>query len=1178
MRLTTVILIASLLQVSASTFGQRITISQKSISLETVLKEIHKQSGYDFYYDGKTVPENHILDISVQNATVNDALKNALSGLGLIYKIEGTTVTIKKEAAPTFLERIVARFAAINVSGRVVDENGIPLPGATVSVKGTGKSTQTKPDGSFYLSNVEEKSIIVITYLGYTAKEVKATEQVGEIKMVLVASELGEVTVVSTGYERISKERATGAVTVITAKTIEETPTINLMERLEGKIPGVKFDVKSNTIQIRSVNGYSSNSAPLIVIDGFPMIAKGDVQGLTSLTSSAPGNALLSNFNPADIEQITFLKDAAATSIWGARGANGVIVINTKKGKKGSPSLTLGYTLGVSEKQPLSKLKWMNSAQYVDLEQEMVTKGFLTDPKLADQYSAIYVPNNSEATEWMYRVKRGTSTVAQRDAALAEISSRNNQKQIQDQLFQNAVSKQYNMSVSGGGDQTSYYISGNYNADQPVYRGNSASNTFLNASTSSDFFNKRITIRTGLNYQYSKSKFNAAAADALSVFTTALRPYDLLADGSGNTIKRNVIFVDSIANSFVSKGYLPFSYNAVDELNYSNAISKANQFRFTGGINGKIFDWLNLDLSAMSQRSTSNLNSISELNSYANRILLNTSTTVDAGGNLVYGLPYGGTYLLSDISSYDNSYRGQLNFDKRWNKHQVVALGGIEMRETYNKGYSSTRYGYNSDDNSSKPYNPIGQYDTMYGYTNYTYSDNLGTISESKNRYLSYFANASYTYDDKYIASGSIRFEDYTLLGLDRKNRSLPLWSAGLKWNAKKENFLQDVNWLSSVSLRTTLGIGGSVPLAGSNTTVISISGTDPRTGQPVANIVTPGDQNLGWETTKTLNFGLDGSVFNNRLSFNFDIYSKRSKGILYNVPYNAVYGFSTLYFNTATLSSHGYEFGITGQIINSNSWKWNSIFNLGYNTNKVTDSRFVRNSVSTIIGGSVPLNSNPIGYLYVYRSAGLDNTGQTQVYDRDNNIIKSTTNLPATFTKDDLKYAGVTIAPYSGGFFNNVSYKDFTLGVQVTYYLGHVFLKQSVKNYPTYEGTYSGVLGRQEDLAYRWRNPGDEAITNVPGLSGVNNNSIVRYTNSDQLVRKADNIRLQQISLGYRIPQKYLPRQVIKALSVSANVRNLGLLWTANKDGIDPQYINTGNYSSLSPVRSFMFGVNASF
>jgi len=224
------------------------------------------------------------------------------------------------------------------------------------------------------------------------------------------------------------------------------------------------------------------------------------------------------------------------------------------------------------------------------------------------------------------------------------------------------------------------------------------------------------------------------------------------------------------------------------------------------------------------------------------------------------------------------------------------------------------------------------------------------------------------------------------------------------------------------------------------------------------------------------------------------------------------------VFFNSGTAQSHGLEFGLTGKFVNNKDWAITSTFNFAYSAGKVTDSRYVNNA-ATLTTATTPLLDYPMGYVFVYKWAGLDETGQSMIYDKNNNIVKHTTNTTA-LTKDDLKYAGVRIAPFYGGFFNSFRYKNLELGVQVTYYMGHVFLKQSITNYPTFSGVYSGVIGRQEDLADRWKKAGDEAITNVPGLTGITANSVNRYRYSDLMIRSADNIRLQQISLAYSLPK----------------------------------------------------------
>jgi len=279
-------------------------------------------------------------------------------------------------------------------------------------------------------------------------------------------------------------------------------------------------------------------------------------------------------------------------------------------------------------------------------------------------------------------------------------------------------------------------------------------------------------------------------------------------------------------------------------------------------------------------------------------------------------------------------------------------------------------------------------------------------------------------------------------------------------------------------------------------------------------------------------------------------------------------------------MKSHGFEFGITGKLLDKKDWAITSTFNFSYTKTKITDNRYNNVTAAALVqGGFSALNNYPVGATFVYRSAGLDPVdGQTQIYDRSKNVIKSNTNLTSAFDINDLKYVGVTVAPYQGGFFNTFRYKNFDVGVQMTYYMGHVFLKPAINNYPTYNGFY-GTLGRQLDLAYRWKQTGDEAHTDVPGLSKVNNSSITRYRFSDRLLRSADNIRLQQISLGYHFPSSMLPKRVFKSLSVSGNIRNLGMIWAKNKENLDPEYLNSNsNYYSMPPVTSYLFNINASF
>ncbi|MFN0257292.1 SusC/RagA family TonB-linked outer membrane protein [Pedobacter ureilyticus] len=1181
MRLTAIILMISFVHLSASTRAQKISIAEKNAPLEHILKEIRKQSGYDIIYDLNLVLDTKPVSINVNQANVFEALQRTLSGQQLTFTVDGRTIVIKERGV---IEKITDMVLDYEVKIQVRDSLNLPIAGANVYNKTINKMYTTDKNGEVLIKDVPANGYVLqISYIGFKGEEIFVDRKTKTywVTMKEATAGLQEINVISNGYQTISRERAAGAYAIVSAKEIQETPALNLMERLEGKVAGVKFDIKNNTIQIRGVNSFAGASGtPLIVLDGFPMMDPSDRATVTkSVSGNAWGNSIISSINIADIEQITFLKDASATSIWGSRAANGVVVIETKKGKKAAPTLNASYTLGISKNPSMSSLKWMNSAQYIDLEQEMVNKNLITDPAAAPPGNEFYTLNNSEATELMFKFRRGTITAAQRDAALAELASRNGLAQIEDKLLQNAVNHQYSLSYSGATESSTYYVSGSYNKDIPIYRSNYADNAFFNASTSTEFFNKRITLRTLVNYQYSKSQYNPSAVNALSVSTTAQRPYELLVDANDNPIRRNIIFRDAFANSLIAKGYLPFTYNAVDELNYSNSIAKNNVFRITAGLNGKITKWLNADLSVSNQRQIGNSYTLDEIDSYAGRLLVNTGTVVTSG-KPVYNVPYGGRYITYSNTASDITFRGQLNSDfKLSDDHHFNVIAGTEMRETETSNTSETRYGFDADTRTIGIANPTTQYMTMYGYTQ-SLGQNLGALISYRKRYLSYYGNASYSFREKYFLTASARMDDYTLQGLDRRNRTKPFWSVGLRWNAQNEEFLKPLEWLNSLSVRATIGTAGVVPQGGSNITVISVSGSDPRTGQPVASIDNPGNSELSWETTRMANLGFDFGLFKGRLGGSFDVYTKRTNGILASFPFNQTYGWGSLFFNTGTLSGNGYEFSLNGDVLRAGMFTWKSVLNFGYTNNIVTEQRYVNNA-SNIAGTGSTIEGEALGTLYVYRWAGLDNRGQSQIYDRNNNIINNTTNLTNAFTKEDLVKVGRLYAPYSSGFNHTFTYGQLQLGVQITGYFGHVFLKNSItnSNYPTSDQfAYFGVLGRQEDLAYRWRNAGDEATTNVPGITNVNFNSINRYRFSDILVRKADNIRLQQVSLGYTVPKRFLPRNTIKNISISANVRNLGILWRANKEGIDPEYINTGNYGSVTPTPSYVFGINATF
>lgn len=1175
MRLTTVILVATFMQVSAAGFAQQITLNKKQIALEAVLKEIHNQSGYDFFFDRKLIEKLKPVSITVKNATLEETMKITLQGLPLTYNIEGKIVIIKKKE-PSLLGRLSDYFDNISVSGKITDENGLPLAGAYIRALNTsGISYITGKEGTFYFKDIDEKERLVVSYIGYKTDTVAINSRTRvEIIMKALANTINEVEIVSTGYQNLPRERATGSFGVVTAKELNQYPVTSILERLQGLVPGVNISTKTTagksrngTVNVRGistiVSSYTKVSTdPLLVIDGFP-----SQQSIT--------NGAFDFINPDDIEQVTFLKDAAAASIWGIQAANGVIVITTKKGSRNSkPVFNFSTTFGTSQQPKADYGKLMTMSSYIALEKELIDKGRLNDP--VANTSNFFPENNSQAQAIVWAAKRGAITETQRDQQLATLALDNNSDQISDLMLQSPTTRQYNLSLSGGGPNSSTFVSGYFYDEDRAYKSNKNRGYSIKASNVSNILNGRVTLTSDLSVGNTKDKINGAAVTAMSIASGGMRPYDMLQDENGNNIYYDVLVNPVKATDLESKGYLSFKYSPVDELNYSNTMLNSSNININIAANGKITPWLSANVSGNLGRNFRERELYWEPDSYDARMMVNKGISLGTGNVRTFGIPQGGKLDMTNALGRTYSVRGQALVDKNWNgKHQLNAVIGNEIREQFTKESGEIRYGVDKTINAFRTVNPTVGYKDWWGQTQ-TIGATSRPVTEKTTRSLSYYSNASYTFENKYTVSGSARFDDYNLLGVDRRDRAKPLWSAGLKWNAKNEEFLKNVSWLSGLSARGTYGFSGNAPQGYAPVAVINLLGNEFYTGYPYGVIATPAVDNLGWETTRMINYGLDFSLFNNRVSGSFEYYQKKTTDIIWNLPINGAYGFTSTLFNTANLDGQGLDMSLTVVSVTNRDFRLSTTLNVSWNTNIIKDVRFETPTLS--FSPENLYSGYPTDYLFSYIWAGLDKEGQSLI--KDPKIEGKVYNVLEFPFQDIRTYSGRTTSPWYGSFSNNFQYKQWDLNVQLMYSLGGVFRKPSVV---AIGFTNNTNVGRSGDLDERWMNPGDEATKNVPALyfgsTSNYNQSLSRYSESDYLIRSKSNVRLQQISLSYNLPKKTLDKLGIKGLSFSGVCRNLGMIWAANKEGLDPDYLyTTGNNYQLAPVPSFSFRTGLTF
>lgn len=1162
------------------------SFAQKRASLSQALSEVTRIYGTKFSYEEGLIRDSFVnSDLIPKNKRlpVETVLKELLYPNNYLFLyVQNNYFTIIRDTRGKLDNDGDDRFWKV-ITGKVRDNSGAALAGVTIIPDGYAvrNGVTTSSDGSFTLRLKDPAEALIFSYVGMEpTRRVIGSDLHINVTMGAVNNQLEEVEVVSTGYQKIAKERATGAFGQITAKQLKEVPSINILDRIAGMIPGVQVDPVKNSITVRGINSFNTDGdskRPLIVIDGFPAIDQDMVKNTTQFAN----NSILSRFNPADIESITVLKDAAAASIWGAQAANGVIVIETKKGRISEPVISYNTSLSISSPADLGKLDRMTTAQYIDFEKEMFDYGWIADPEVWDSGWQPFNTNKptSEAIQWLYKNKKGLISNDELSRQLNRLGQIDNTAQIRKYLLQHAVTQQHNLSLSGGNGRTTYAVSGNYSKDVPVFRSNQAQSFFVNTNLSTNFLNQKLRLTTGLNYTYTNSVSNQVTANSIGNTTEGLRPYELLVDAEGNRIHRSLRFTEPVASSLKDIGLYDWTYNPIDELEYNKYTLADNRVRINAALDAKVNSWANISLSGMLQRTFADNKSLDELKSYTMRDFLNYYSTADLENNtFTRNFIQGGKMVLRNQNATQYNVRLQGNIDKSW--EDIVNLNmvlGAEISSQTGINYAQTRYGFNEDTYSSSPYNQLGSFMGIEGWEQ-SLSIADGSVGRPNLRKMSYYTNGALSFlKGKYVVSASARFDDLTLVGFSRSKRAKPIWSAGAKWNVKSESFMQGAEWLNALDLRVTYGVGGTVPQGGSNATIISIEGPDYQTGDIPASIAMPRNPEVGWEKVYTQNYGLDVSLLNNRLNIAFDLYKKHTRDILYNFPYNATYGWTELQFNGGTMEGNGVDLGINGVLIRKKDFSWNSMLNFSYNTNKVTDSRFVITDINNYINGSLQ-EGMPLDYLYAYKWAGLDDKGQSQIAKANGEIIKSTQSGRNLFAREDLVYMGRTTAPYFGGFMNTLTYKGISLGVRISYDLGNVRRLETFRNYPQYQGTFYGVLNTNKMQAARWRNPGDEVNTNVPGLKNINTNSFNRFRDSEPMVIDASHIRLQQISLGYAVPAPYLKRTPFKTLGVNAAVRNLGILWKANKLGIDPLYVRTNTYNNLPPTKNFFLTFDATF
>ena len=1018
------------------------------------------------------------------------------------------------------------------LSGKVISaETKMPLTGASVREKGKLNRVKTNEKGEYKIETAGDP-MIEVSFVGFKTREIKvSTLPTTNAEIALQPSEnsLQEVEVVSTGYQKLPKERATGSFSQIGEAQLNRRVGTDLISRLEDMSSGLAFNRSgktSSTFNIRGQNTLYSSSKPLIVIDNFPY--EGD----------------LNTINPNDVEMVTLLKDAAAASIWGARAGNGVLVITTKKGKpETAPKVIFNSNLTISAKRDLFYRPRISAVDYIDLEQSLFSKGFYNNIETAAAKTAL-----SPVIELLILQRDGKISADEANRQIIIFKTQDIRDQQTKFLERKSTAAQLSLNVSGGSKTNTYYLSTGYDHNLANLVGNGYKRLTFNGQNTYQF-SPKLELNIGLNFARSVTENNAPA------FFSSY-PYGTLQDENGNPAPINRYLRATFINDATTKGLLDWQYKPLQELALAGNTTCLSDYRINAGLKYKIIPSLSAEVLYNYSGSRQTTKNIQSPQSYAARDFINRYTEIKTDGTLFRAVPIGGLLDQDNNNINNQSLRTQLNFNENiGQKHSLTAIAGAEIREMTGESNVSRIYGYQDEYGKGAIIDYLTRFKQFQNSASSLVIPNTDNMERIIDRYLSYYVNGAYTYNQRYTLSASARLDQSNLFGVKANQKGVPLYSVGAAWNISSEDFYK-LDWLPYLKFRSTYGYNGNTSrIYSAFITARLINGISSPIGQPYASITNPPNPQLRWERVRMINLGLDFSSRSKTISGSIEYYFKNSKDLLGVASFPFSTGIQIFRGNVANTRGSGLDLTLNASVINQRL-KWETTGLLSISRDEVTAYQASTIGTGFLNGSLSPTVGRPLYGISSYQWAGLDPlTGDPRGY-LNGAINKDYAKIISGATLDDVIFNGSAIPVYYGSLRNTFSYGPFSLSVLISYRLGYYFHRESVI-YGTNSGLGSTVSGSgtHGDYGKRWRNSGDEANTQIPSApTSIISGRDDFYTYSDALTEKGDHIRLQDIRLSYDLanPKIKLP---FSSLSVYGYANNLGLLWRANESGIDPDY-----------------------
>lgn len=1169
---------------------KKMEVSVQNATLEQLL-DILQEKGYKVFFKTDLVRPIKGITLKMQDSTVEQVLDEALKGTNLKYTATGETIVLSEKEKTEELEKIT-------VSGVVKDKNGQPLPGVTIRVKGTMGGFVSDVDGKFTAWLPQSAGLtLVFSFVGYQTKEIRIKEDMADLSVVLDVDVMEMDEVVVTGYQVIDRKKLTSAVQSIKMDDIKVAGINTIDQMLEGRIPGMIFMQNSGQVgaapklRIRGSSTVLGSREPLWVLDGVVLtdpvnVDPAQINDLDFV--NLLGNAI-SGLNPEDIEQIDVLKDASATALYGAKAGNGVIVITTKKGKAGPPSITYSATASFTRRPRYSDkaIFLMNSKERVDVSRELVERG-------------IYYNNIDSWTGYEAAVQdyyNGVIDYSEFNRLVGYYETLNTD--WFDIVCQDVFSYNHTLSLSGGSSNIRYYASLGMSDENGAIKGenNKRYSTTLNLSANYERFSARFQLQGNVSSRnYNPSELGVLDyAYNMSRAVPAFNP-----DGSRYYYQR-------------TSGSMPvYDFNVLNEMENSEDESNGSAINMQAHVSYNIIPDLRLE--GTLSYAVSNTNQeiyYTENTYYVHQLRADQTERNDL-------CPIGGELRESNIRNTNWMARLQANYVKNLGKegrHNISASAGLELNSQKYDGFSITRRGYYRD--RGKLFASVPQTYTMY-YSQFMASANaLGVITENLTNTLAWYAMAGYDYDNRYLINLHIRGESSNLFGSRTNERMMPIWALSGRWNIKQDLF-KNVHWVNDLALRGSFGYQGNM-LSNQTPNMIIQQGVDytGKYGEFNSTVAHYPNPNLRWEKTASTNITLDFSFLNNKINGSVSWYYKKTRDAFLTKTISEINGINQYVVNSGTLENKGIEVSLNFTPINrvgldggKRGFVWRIDPQLGQVLNSLVNNAINnRNNVlrdeivyTDMLSGDVEIAGEPLNTFYSYRFKGLSPVDGSPIFygteeERQEELHDKYEGMEREDVFLEVMERSGRREPYlQGGISNYFGFRNFGLSFNLTYSLGNkIRLLKLCTDYGTTNPRPQDNLRRE--FVNRWRKPGDEKFTNIPGLNTVEgthanpwwnsgnytthriaSNIYEMYDNSDIRVVSGNYLRLSSLSFRYNVDERFCKKLGIKSAYINLTGTNLFTIANKKLRGQDPTQSGSSPSVNLSIRPTYSCNLSITF